>query len=72
MTNEIISCPFCGGKYIGLHTIVNSANDVDVYTECHSCGARGKRLHFCSEPESTKQKQQELIDSSWNERFVIK
>ena len=68
MTNEIISCPFCGGKYIGLCIIVNSQENVDVYTECHNCNARGKRLHFNSKPESTKQKQQELIDSSWNGR----
>ena len=30
MTNEIISCPFCGGKYIGLRIIVNSQEDVTI------------------------------------------
>ena len=54
-------CPFCGGRYLGLHQETNADGEFMMYIECHVCEARGSVKRF---PKA----QFADIKSTWNDR----
>lgn len=54
-------CPFCGGRYAGLHQETTADGEFIMYIECHNCGARGSVKSF-------PKVQFADIRSTWNDR----
>lgn len=54
-------CPFCGGKYAGLHQETTADGKFIMYIECRTCGASGSVKSF-------PKVQFADIRSTWNDR----